>query len=98
MPWWSRWQEYDKKHAALDPTVQWNELNPSLHASTVMPYRAGASQCCGLCHEPDHETSVCTLLGLQPSPHSVPPVPAAHVPGTRACNHPQKGGAVRMVS
>ena len=50
------WQEYDKifrQHSALDPSVQWNELNPSIHASTIMTYRSGTSQCCGLCHEPD---------------------------------------------
>ena len=35
------------KHAALDPTVQWNELNPSLHASTVMTYRAEPASAVG---------------------------------------------------
>jgi hypothetical protein len=38
------WQEYDKifrQHAALAPSVQWNELNPSLHASTIMTIAPG---------------------------------------------------------
>ena len=65
------WLEYDKifrQHAALDPAVRWNELNPSLHASTVMAYRAGTSQCCVLCHEPDHGAHACALVGLQAAP------------------------------
>ena len=67
-------------------------------ASTVMTYWAGPSQCCGLCHEPDHEASACALLGLQPGPLPVPPVPAARGPGTRASNYPQQGGAVERRS
>jgi hypothetical protein len=69
------WLEYDKifrQHAALDPSVQWNELNPSLHASTVMTYRSGNSQCCTLCHEPDHGAHICALGALQAAPPSIP--------------------------
>ena len=63
------WCEYDKifrQHAAIDETVKWNEINPSLHASTVLTYRSGPSQCCGLCHEPDHSATECAMLALQP--------------------------------
>ena len=33
------WLEYDRifrQHAALNPSTQWSELNPSLHASTIL--------------------------------------------------------------
>ena len=86
------WQEYDKifrQHAALDPSVQWNELNPSLHASTIMTYRSSNSQCCGLCHEPDHSAQNCALVGLQAAPTS-PPMPRAVVGGQS-----RQGGPVR---
>ena len=67
----SGWAEYDKifrQHAALDPAVKWNELSPSLHASTILSYRSGPSQCCGLCHEPDHSASQCAMLSVHPPP------------------------------
>ena len=67
------WSEYDKifrQHAALDPTLRWSEVNSSLHASTVLTYRSGPSQGCGLCHEPDHITAQCAMLALQPYPPS----------------------------
>ena len=38
------WVAYDKifqQHAALDPSVKWNELNRSLHASTILTYWSG---------------------------------------------------------
>ena len=92
------WLEYDKifrQHAALDSTVKWNELNPSLHASTVMTYRAGHSQCYSLCHEPDHDTYACALLGLQAQP---PPLPSSHWPGSRSTSLPQHGGPVRKIT
>ena len=86
------WQEYDKifrQHAALDPAVKWNELNASLHASTVMTYRSGPSHCCGLCHEPDHDAANCALLGLQSQPPQLPP--------TRS-GVPMQGGPVRRTA
>ena len=70
------WQEYDKifrQHAALDSTIKWNELNPSHHASTVMTYRSGTSQCCTLCRGPNHDAGNCALLGLQLQPPALPP-------------------------
>ena len=69
------WCDYDKifrQHAAIDETVKWNEINPSLHASTVLTYRSGPSQCCGLCHEPDHSATECAMLALQPQPLYLP--------------------------
>ena len=89
------WQEYDKifrQHAALDPSVQWNELNPSLHASTIMTYRSGTSQCCGLCHEPDHGIHNCALVGLQASPPSLPTTRSTS--GSQS----QQGGPIRRTS
>ena len=56
----SGWLEYDRifwQHAALNPSTQWSELNPSLHASTILSCRLG----CGLCHEPDHASGDCAM-------------------------------------
>ena len=63
------WLEYDRifqQHAALSPSTVWHELNPSLHASTVLSYRAGPGKVCNLCHEPDHAVDVCAMQVLQP--------------------------------
>ena len=71
------WLEYDKifrQHAALSPGTLWHEINPSLHSCTVLSYRAGPSQVCGLCHEPDHAADRCALQVLQPQ-CGLPPVP-----------------------
>ena len=65
------WLEYDRifrQHAALSPLTVWHELNPSLHASTVLSYRAGPGKVCSLCHEPDHAVDVCAMQVLQPQP------------------------------
>ena len=87
------WLEYDRifrQHAALSPSTVWNELNPSLHASTVLSYRAGPGRVCSLCHEPDHTASACALLVLHPhdsvvarsQPASAPvPVSGSPAPG-----------------
>ena len=50
-----------------------NELNASLNASTMMTYQSGPNHCCGLCHEPDHDTANCVLLDLQSQPPQLPP-------------------------
>ena len=87
------WQEYDKifhQHAAFDVTVKWNELNLSLHAATVMTYRADPSHCCGLCHELDHNAAACALLGLQPNPPLA--LPACGPGSSKASVYPQQGG------
>ena len=42
------------RHATLSPSTVWNELNPSLHASTIIAYSTGLWQVCCICHEPDH--------------------------------------------
>ena len=77
------WSEYDRifrQHAALDPSVRWNEINASLHTSTVLTYRSSPSQCCGLCHEPDHNATQCALLAIQPQPlHGMSTRPQSHV-------------------
>ena len=63
------WLEYDRifrQHAALSPSMIWHELNPSLHAATVLSYRAGPGRVCSLCHEPDHSAETCAMQVLQP--------------------------------
>ena len=62
------WLEYDRifrQHAALSPSTVWHEINASLHASTILSYRAGPSQACAICHEPDHMADVCAMQALQ---------------------------------
>ena len=88
------WSEYDKifrQHAALDPSVKWNEINPSLHASTILTYRSGPSQCCGLCHEPDHSAAQCAMLALQPQPYR-DTLPANRM---QPAGRSQQGGPIR---
>ena len=76
------WLEYDRifrQHAALSASTVWHEINPSLHASTILSYRAGPSRVCSICHEPDHTADACAMQVLQPAaPASVPQQPAPH--------------------
>ena len=68
------WIEYDRifrQHAALSPSTVWHELNPSLHTSTVLSYRAGPGKICGLCHKPDHVAEACAMQVLQPQPSPI---------------------------
>ena len=63
------WLEYDRifrQHAALSPSTVWHELNPSLHAATVLSYRVGPGAVCSVCHEPDHSSETCAMQVLQP--------------------------------
>ena len=76
------WLEYDKifrQHAALSCSTVWNELNPSLHASTVLSYRAGPGKVCSLCHEPDHTAATCALLALHLHANSQSQAQPAHL-------------------
>ena len=69
------WLDYDKifrQHAALDPGVLWQEINSSLHASTILSYRVGPSQVYSICHEPDHMAEQCAMQVLQPQRWSPP--------------------------
>ena len=77
------WLEYDRlfrQHAALSPSTAWNELNPSLHASTILSYRAGPGQTCSICHEPDHSASLCAMQALQSQPTSSVTLPVTPRP------------------
>ena len=70
------WLEYDKvfrQQAALDESVQWNELNPSLFASTILSAHVGPSVFCSLCQEADHHASNCALAFFQAPPSQRPP-------------------------
>ena len=63
------WLVYDRifrQHAALSAGTVWHEINPSLHASTILSYRSGPSQVCSICHEPDHTADSCAMQALQP--------------------------------
>ena len=91
------WLEYDRifrQHAALSPSTAWNELNPSLHASTVLSFRVGPGQVCTVCHEPDHSVHTCALQPLQPQPY--PSSSAARPPfGPQSGPTASAGGPIR---
>ena len=67
------WLEYDHifhQHADLSQGTVWHEINPSLHASTVLSYRTGPGHTYNICHEPDHMADTCAMLALQSAPPS----------------------------
>ena len=77
------WLEYDRifrQHAALSPSTVWHEVNPSLHASTVLSYRTGLGQVCKICHEPDHTAEICAMQVLQPTPPATSVAPQPVLP------------------
>ena len=93
------WLVYDRifqQHAALDPSTKWNELNPSLQASTILSCRSGPSHGCSLCYEPDHTAAECAMKALFPqSPvlststrHPPPPSYRQQISGGGAIRHP----------
>lgn len=66
--------QYDcivRQHAALSQGTIWHEINPSLHASTVLSYRTDPGHNCNICHEPDHMADTCAMLALQSAPPSM---------------------------
>ena len=77
------WLEYDRifrQHAALSPSTVWHEVNPSLHASTVLSYRTGLGQVCKICHELDHTAEICAMQVLQPTPPATSVAPQPVLP------------------
>ena len=76
-----------RQQAALDPACQWNELNASLFASTILSARSGPGSSCALCHEADHQAHDCALVFFQNPPRSQPPAP--NNPPVAAAQHNQ---------
>ena len=87
------WLDYDKsfrQQKAADPSMQWNAINPSLLASTMLGHRSlGSPSFCTLCRAVDHTRARCALAYLEPpnstqvapqrgptlrKPHANPPV------------------------
>ena len=79
-------QVVQEQQAALAKLHPWNELNASLHATTVMSLKSGETRLCKLCREPDHAESQCALASfqahLQPA-LALPPLPPASKRVTR---------------
>jgi len=67
-PGWLEYDEVFRQQAAVNPSLPWNEINSSLHATTILSYRSGPGRFCSLCHESDHLMSQCALAHLQPFP------------------------------
>ena len=59
------WLDYDRvfrQQAALDASMRWITLDPSIQASTLVGHAPSHTMVCGLCREPDHVASQCALL------------------------------------
>ena len=62
------WLDYDRifrRQLAINPLMNWNALDPSLHAATILGQRSSTGVFCTLCQETDHSTSQCALAPLQ---------------------------------
>ena len=65
----SGWLEYDRvfrRQAASDPSIQWNVLNPSLMAATVLATSPGTGSICLHCQAADHRSEECALRSIDP--------------------------------
>ena len=70
------WLDYDRlfwQQAALDPSLHWGSLYPSLMASTVLSQRSGTGSFCGLCQGCDHTSSDCAMTFLRHPVRQGPP-------------------------
>ncbi len=82
------WLDYDRifrQQAALDCSLPWNCVHPSIQVTTLLSRPSGNSSFCSLCRGTDHAAYSCALAYLDPTqgrPHLSQPTPAAH-PGTR---------------
>ena len=50
-----------RQQAALDPSLHWGSLHPSLMASAVLSQHSGTGSFCGLCKGCDHSPSDCAM-------------------------------------
>ena len=70
------WAEYDRvfrQQTAIDPSLPWNNLNPSLVASTFLGSRTERMAFCQFCHEVDHNWEECALRSIRdPLPCPIP--------------------------
>lgn len=71
------WLDYDRlfrQQAALDPSLQWGTLHPSLVASTVLSHRSGSGSFCSLWQGFDHSPADCAMTFLRhPTRHGFGP-------------------------
>ena len=70
------WLDYDhlfRQQAALNPSLAWNSLHPSLVASTILGQRSVGGTFCTICQGVDHLPSQCAMAYLhQPTRVDVP--------------------------
>ena len=60
--------EYDRvfrRQLAINPTMPWNTLEPSLQAATILGQRNSTGMFCSICQECDHSANQCALAPLQ---------------------------------
>ena len=89
----SGWIEYDqvfRRQLAIDPSIPWNCLQPSLLAATVFsqPGVAQSGSFCALCRESDHTSSACALPSTQQVTYPTRPPQATPV-GVRPPRRPE---------
>lgn len=73
------WLDYDRvfrQQAAIDHTLRWNTLQPSIQAATLVGHAPGRGTFCTLCREPDHMADRCALSYLR-QPHGQTPQTAS---------------------
>ena len=74
------WLDYDRllqQQSALDPSLPWGKLHPSLVASAMLSQRAGGGTFCRVCQGCHHLAPECAMAAFQTSPQlSRPPRPA----------------------
>ena len=62
------WLDYDRlfrQQAALDPSLDWTVLQPSLVSSTILGHRPGSGMFCTICQGFDHLPAQCAMAYLQ---------------------------------
>ena len=86
----SGWMEYDRvfrRQLAINPTMPWNTLEPSLQAATILGQRNSTGMFCSICQECDHTANQCALAPLQQQVRSYigggPSIPSPNRPPRR---------------
>ena len=92
----SGWLEYNRvfrRQLAIDPSMSWNNLQPSLLAATALdqPGPNPPGSFCSLCRECDHTASLCALAPSQQAVYSTRSnSSASSVPsGSRSLKRPE---------
>ena len=81
------WLDYDylfRQQAALNPTLAWNSLHPSLVGLTILGQQFGGGAFCSICQGVDDLPSQCAMAYMCISP------------STNSCRHDREAWPVRL--